>query len=74
MPTRYLLYQYVQINRYNRLLAKQIRSLKMSIDTHSLSAPIGYEKYSSIPIGLDPMDCLRTDLDLLSRVWCLVVG
>ena len=43
----YLLYQYVQTNRYNRLLAKQIIE---NANRYPLSAPIGYEMYPSIPI------------------------
>ena len=45
----YLLYQYVQINRYNGLLATQL--IIEDANRYPLLAPIGYEKYPSIPIA-----------------------
>ena len=43
----YLLHQYVQINRYNRLLAKQ--EIIEDANRYPLSALIGYETYPSVP-------------------------
>ena len=45
----FLFHQYVQINGYNGLLAKQ--KFIECANRYPLSAPIGYEKYPSIPIA-----------------------